>query len=418
MSRSSLSLHSPLRLASPALQLLTLALSVASYAPAQTFSVIHQFTGFADGGAPFGGVVLDGAGNLYGTTWVGGQRNAGAVYQLKRSGSGYVLNPLYNFIGGIDGRMPESNVVFGRGGALYGFTNEGGYYGRGVVFSLRPQSHFSGSVLGSWAQDVLYAFRGIGSGDGTYPVYGKLVFDPAGNIYGTTQKGGANDAGTVFELSGSGDTWTYTTLHDFGATGDGSQPLHGVIFDNAGNLYGTTAGGGLYGGGTVFQLAPSASGWTENIIASFDGSNAVGGEPQAGLIMDQAGNLYGATAIGAQSDGAIFELTPSGNSWQMTVLHQFAGGNQYGVVGNLAMDAQGNLYGNTYGAGAYLEGMVFKLAPSVNGWTFTDLYDFTYGYNDGGNPSGDLAIDGQGNLYGTCQNAGGSGKGTLWKVTP
>ena len=398
---------------------------VVGAAQAQTFTVLHAFSGGADGGAPLGGVALDQGGNLYGTTWLGGTGGQGAAYELKRSPSGYTLNTLYSFSTGSNGGYPKSNVVFARGGALYGTTTEGGYLGCGahgyvgcgVVFSLRPQSTFCRSVLCPWNEAPLYAFQGITSGDGDNPLYGAPAFDQAGNIYGTTPNDGSYGGGTVFELTRSGDTWTESILHQFGAAGDGSRPEHGVVLDSFGNLYGTTYSGGTFGAGTVFQLVPSGSGWTENVLANFRGDDDIGGSPQAGLIIDQGGNLYGATSIASAFDGVVFELSPSGGGWQFTVLHRFTVGNQSGVVGNLVFDSQGNLYGATWGDGVGLNGMLFKLTPTGDGWNLTDLHDFLY-RDDGGQPSGDLAIDASGNIYGTTENGGHGNFGTVWKYTP
>lgn len=394
-------------------------------AHAQTLTVLHSFSGDPDGAGPFAGVTLDSAGSLYGTTYAGGTRNQGTIYQLKHSGSTYTYNILYNFLSAGDGGLPEASVVFAPGGALYGTTIQGGYdgcssmghTGCGVVFSVRPQSTFCRTVFCYWLETPAYAFHGGDNGDGAFPLYGKLAFDQAGNIYGTTWFGGAYGGGTLYELSRSNGTWTETILHNFGASGDGSEPLHNVILDSAGNLYGTTQSGGVSGGGTVFQLVPSGSGWTENIIANFSLNSPLGGAPQAGLTIDQAGNLYGATGIGSGSAGTAFELSPSGSGWQMTLLHQFPGGNQYGVVGNMVLDSQGDLFGTTFGGGPYLAGTIFKLTPSGSGWTYTDLYDFTNG-DDGAAPTGDSSMDAQGNLYGTCQDSGALGQGVAWKFSP
>ena len=263
--------------------LLTTVLLVAAHA--QTFTVIHAFTGQGDGGAPYAGVTLDQAGNVYGAAWIGGSHDMGTVYQLKRAGSGYTLNTLYTFANGPGGTYPKGGVTFGRGGALYGTASQGGYdgcgvhgyIGCGIVFSLRPQSTFCNSALCAWIETTTYAFQGVTTPDGDNPLYGEVAFDAAGNIYGTTQNDGAYGYGTAYELTRSGDTWTETVLHSFGAPGDGQYPDHNVVLDSAGNVYGTTYSGGASGAGTVFQLVPSGSGWTENILASFDGQDDIGG---------------------------------------------------------------------------------------------------------------------------------------------
>ncbi len=402
-----------------------LALMLSGLIHAQTFTVLHQFSGAGDGVAPFAGVVVDHAGNLYGTAWVGGANNEGTVFQLKPSRSGYTFNTLHSFTGGADGSFPKAGLVFAPGGALYGQTVEGGYSGCGAhgyngcgtVFSIRPQSTFCKTVLCPWTEAPAYDFQGITSAGGDNPLYGELTFDAAGNIYGTTLNDGIYGGGTAFMLTRSGGTWTETVLHSFGATGDGSEPFHGLTLDSSGNIYGTTYSGGMFGAGTVFQLVPNGSGWTENILANFNISGDVGGAPQAGLIIDQAGNLYGATSIAADFDGVVFELSRSGSGWQFSVLHRFSVRNQAGVVGNMVFDTQGSLYGATFGDGTGGNGMLFKLTPTGNGWNFTDLHDFLT-LDDGAEPSGDLAIDGSGNIYGTTQYGGNNYDGTVWKYTP
>jgi uncharacterized repeat protein (TIGR03803 family) len=377
---------------------------------AQTLSVLHSFSG-SEGDHPFSGVILDQAGNLYGTTFSGGSRDAGTAFQLKHSAFGYTLNSLYTFNGGSTGGSPEGGVVFGPDGALYGTTSQDGFDGSGTVFRLRPPATFCRAILCPWTEEVLYAFHGVGSGDGAHPAYGDVVFDAAGNIYGTTSRGGSFGGGTVYELSPSGSGWTETILYNFGATGDGSQPMHNVIFDRAGNLYGTTANGGADGNGTVFQLVRSSSGWIESFLYSFPASGSAGVSPQAGLIFDQTGNLYGATTYG---NAAVFELSPSAGGWQFTLLHTFAQHN-IGPIGNLVMDNRGHLYGTTYGDGATLQGSIFELTPSVGGWTFTELYDFADD-SSGANPSGDLTLDNASKIYGTTQI--GSNGGTVWTMLP
>jgi uncharacterized repeat protein (TIGR03803 family) len=280
-----------------------------------------------------------------------------------------------------------------------------------VVYSLQPPPTICSAITCPWREALLWTFDGT---DGSTPAYGALTFDASGNGYGTTQFGGTSNNGTVYEISKQDGQWTESVLYSFGTgQNDGTEPLHNVVFDRAGNLYGTTYTGGTNGGGTVFELSPSGSGWTEQIIANF----ASGSAPQAGLIIDSAGNLYGATDGVGTSSAEVFELSPSGNSWTMTTLHSFSTNRfDLGPVGNLVMDHSGNLYGATYSLGVHTDGNIFELSPSGGSWTYTDLYDFTGG-SDGENPIGDLNIDSSGNLYGTTQN-GGSGKGVVWELTP
>jgi uncharacterized repeat protein (TIGR03803 family) len=381
-------------------------------AQAQTYSVIHNFTGAMDGRYPYAGVTLDKAGNVYGTTY-GYPGSYGTVYELKHKGSGWTVSPLYSFTGGYDGAYPTARVIFGPNGTLYGTTEQGGS-GYGSVFNLRPSAAACRTALCPWTETVLYAFAD--EGGAFYPLFGDLLFDQAGNIYGTTQSGGQFDAGTVYEMTGSGSNWTESVLYSFAGT-DGNAPYAGVIFDSAGNLYGTTYYGGLDSYGTVFELTKSI-GWTESCINSFrNGSD--GSYPWAGLIFDQSDSkLYGATSDGGTGGGGtVFELTPGANcNWTLKTLYSFTGGYQCGPRGTLFMDpSSSNLYGTTYCDGKYGFGNIWELI--YPNWTYKDLYDFT-GANDGGNPISNVVFDANGNLYGTTYGGGSQGVGVVWEITP
>ena len=388
----------------------------AKTAQAQTFTLIHTFTGGMDGAAPEAGLTLDKAGNLYGTAAAGGTSGAGAVYKLTRRGTGFTLNPLYNFGGANDGASPIARVVFGPNGTLYGTTSDNGM-GQGVVgtvFNLGPPATVCKAALCPWNEKVLHRFTGSGS-DGFIPGYGDLLFDKSGNIYGTTIQGGTNGKGIVFELTPSGGSWTESILFNMAAS-SGIYPYNGVIFDQAGNLYGTTYEGGIMSTyGSIYELTPSGSGWTQSTLHTLQEASD-GAYPYGGVIFDQAGNLYGTTSYdGPDGAGTVFELSPSDGGWTLNVLHSFAGSE--GPYGGVTMDAAGNLYGTTFAGGAHLFGSVYKLTPSGSGWTFTDLYDFTGG-NDGGYPYGTVAIDANGNLYGTASHNGALGYGTIWEIMP
>ena len=383
-------------------------LSLTSHA--QTLQVIHAFTGGLDGAYPFTGVTLDRAGNLYGTAAAGGVGN-GTLFKLAHTGSGWVFHPLYAFHGS-DGVAPYSPLLFGPDGALYGTTQSGGQYGHGTVFSVTPPATICRSVSCPWTETVLYSFTG--TYDSLAP-QGHLIFDSSGNLYGTaygnnssgTPGGGGN--GSVWELIHTGRAWTIDVIYGF--TGLGFTPvgpLGGVIFDRAGNLYGTTFWGGVNNIGTVFQLTRSGSGWTVNILHSFDSMEFF---PQAGLVADQAGNMYGATFEGAYA----FELTPSGGSWNFASIYQITTFN--GPFSDLTLDAQGNVYGATYTGGTHALGNIFKLTQSNGVWSLTDVYDFTGG-NDGSHPTGSVILDSQGNIYGTASDGGAAGFGTVWVLTP
>ena len=388
-------------------------------AQAQTFNILYSFGEGGDVGQyPFAGLVMDQAGRLYGTNFFGGEHGFGTVYGLARAGSGWIATGLYSFqgqeVGGTDGAYPESNVTFGPDGTLYGTTAFGGIgdnEGHGTVFNLRPPATVCKTALCPWTETVLYRFTGGsdgGFGEGLQSYGDALVFDHAGNIYGTTPMGGAHGGGVVFRLTRSGDSWTESVLWSFTGGSGGTTPLSGVVFDSAGNLYGTAAFGGANGDGVVYQLSPSGSSWTQTTLYSF-GSEDGGGNPIGGLTMDAQGNLYGVT--GFEGSGEAYELTLSGGSWTVSRRQIFS---QYeGAFNAPTLDAQGNLYG-TINLGTNETGEVFKLTPSGNGWNYIDLYDFT---TDGSNPIGGVIVDASGNVYGTTAGGGYDG-GTVWEITP
>ena len=260
---------------------------------------------------------------------------------------------------------------------------------------------------------MVYPFTG--GADGATPRFGTLTFDQAGNFYGTTSLGGSGD-GVVYEMMRSGSGWAEQPIYTFSGP-DGANPFNSVIFDNAGNLYGTTTAGGSSGNGTVFELSPAGGGgWTEKVIYSFQGGND-GSSPTAGLAFDQFGNLYGATSNGgAGGGGTIFELTPSGGSWTHNLLYSFTGNPNCGPWASPTLDSAGNLYDTTLCNGAFNLGNVFKLTPSGGGWTYTSLHDFTGG-SDGATPYSTALPDGAGNLFGTASR-GGIGVGLVWEITP
>lgn len=381
-------------------------------AQAQTFNVLHNFTGGNDGGNPSAGLTSYGA-NLYGTTYTGGTGGYGTVYQLKHAGSSWTINPLHSFNGN-DGAIPTAPVVFGPDGALYSTTEFGG--GNGTIFKLRPSPIACKTALCPWSQNVLYTFQG--GTDGSKPI--GLVFDHAGNMYGTTSAGGTYNGGTAYELTSSGGGGTESIFHNFGVYLDGLTPYRSVmIFDNAGNLYGTTMDGGAINAGSVFQLTPSGSGWTETVIHSFqDGGD--GRFPYSGLVMDQSGNLYGTTTdAGSGGGGTVFELSPSGSGWTYSVLYSLTGalGQSCGPAWALVIDGAGNLYDTTECGGANNLGNVFKLTKTGGSWTYTSLHDFT-GPSDGYFPISGVTIDASGNLYGTTYYGGAYNAGVVWEITP
>ncbi len=383
-------------------------------AQAQTYQVIHNFTGGLDGAQPSAGVTLDRAGNLYGTATLGGSHDHGTVFQLRRSGSSWTLSPLYSFKDNGDGNDPIARVVFGPNGSLYGTT-----YG-GTVYNLRPPASFCKTAICLWTLTTL-------AGDLSHPGYGDLVFDSAGNIFGTTMSGGAYDYGEVFELSPSDGHYTETALYSFSRDDPaGVYPYNGVVFDQAGNLYGTTHQSGSEGYGGVFELSPAGPPWRESVLHTFSGGRLDGGLTVAGVIFDQWQNLYGATSYyGPLYSGTIFELTPY-LQWNFDLLYSLGNCDcNDGPYASLTMDASGNLYGTNYfDADHDLDmGSIFKLSPNGDGsWTYTDLHDFTGGA-DGAYPISNVVIDADGNLFGTAGRGGTgtacgvAGCGLVWEIT-
>ena len=384
---------------------LMLVAATATRAQAPTFTVLHSFTNSPDGAVPLAAMIMDKAGNLYGTTNIGGAfpSPGGTVFKLDSSGNETVL---YSFTGGSDGCRPQTPLIMDTAGNLYGTTTAcGAYPSLGTMFKLDT----SGTVT------VLHNFTCSDGASGS-----GLIMDLAGNLYGTTPGNSGNGCGfgTVFKLDTSGN---YTVLHSYSIV-DGGAPTAGLIMDLTGNLYGTTTGDGV-GFGTVFKVDTLGNNYT--VLHSFGGPD--GANPQTPLIMHRAGNLYGTTAGGGASfAGTVFKLDTSGNNYM--VLHSFSnvGTGAAGSAGPsaLIMDQAGNLYGTTGVGGSFLIcsptstlgcGTAFKLDTSGN---YTVLHNFTGG-TDGALPEGlvtDITVT-AGNLYGTAQGGGASGYGTVFKLT-
>jgi uncharacterized repeat protein (TIGR03803 family) len=394
--------------------MLVLALIAHPQAQAQTYAVIHNFTGTEDGGDPTGGLTVDASGTIYGTTFgdFGGRcgTQCGTVFKMKNTGRGWILSTLYKFAGGADGANPWAGVVFGPDGALYGTTEFGGYAcpsddfnesGCGLVYRLTPPPAVCNSSNCRWRETVLYNFLGDYT-DGAFPM-GRVAFDQDGNIYGTTLSGGHFTpcvyfgwCGTIYKLTRSNGSWTESLPYRFTGGSDGASPYVGPIRDAAGNFYGVATFGGSGGNGTVFQLTPSGL----NTLVELP-SNA--SEPQGELIFDPAGNLFGTTADSQNGGGAaVFELTPSAGGWNFSLVYSLGG--EYdsdGPTAGVVRDSAGNLYGITHSMGSYYMGTVFKLTPSDGGWTYTLLHEFS-DEAGGEYPEGGLALDAHGNLYGTA----------------
>lgn len=375
-------------------------------AHAQTFNGIYSFNQNAVGAQPNAGVTLDRNGNIYGTAYLYGL-GYGTVYKLTDRNGVWMPTILYEFQGGNDGANPASRVIFGPDGALYGTTSMGGgggceSHGCGTVFRLAPPPSACKAALCPWTETVLYRFTN--GADGAIPEYGDLIFDSAGSLYGTTS-GSSVSFGSVYKLTKSGGTWTETTLWTFSGGSDGFFPLGGVVFDQAGNLYGTMDTG-------VFKLSPSGDGWTETVIHSFDGLNE-GFGAEAGVVFDAAGNLYSSTSIeGPDSQGSIFQMTLSDGSWNLGIIHD--GGALVGT--NLSFDATGNLYGARI-SGRGDDGEAFKMSLVDGSWTYTLLHAFTGG-DQGDTPYEGMVMDANGNLWGTTSGGGAHNYGMVYEITP
>ena len=382
---------------------------------AQTFSVIYTFTGGTDGGGPFAGVTIRGNA-LYGTT-PDKFDNCGNMYQLTHSGSNWSFSTLATLSKGC---WPEARAVFGPDGHLYSTAATSGTYGGGNVFKLTPQVGPCRDVACYWTVNDLHDF-GSGS-DGVGPKGADLIWDQQGNIYGTTYYGGTSNLGTVYELTPSGNGYTENVIYSFSGL-DGISPSAGLIFDNKGNLFGATELGGVYGGGTVFELTyVPGVGWTEHVLYNFTGADD-GALPLGSLIFDAAGNLYGTAWGGGHNGnggGTVFELSPSGDTWTFNLLYGFSRpyySQKCGPATTLTMDGEGNLYGTTFCDGLYDNGSVFKLSNTQNGWVYTSLHDFTGG-SDGRIVASNVSIDTDGTLYGTAAYGADNNNGVVWMIKP
>jgi uncharacterized repeat protein (TIGR03803 family) len=400
---------------------------------AQTETTLHDFTAGADGANPLAGLIVDSAGNLYGTT--SGNSSAPTIFEISPPSSGgpAILTTLYTLNGTTDGDFIWAPLIRDSSGNLYGTTFASG----GTVFELSPPV-----AGGSWTYQVLYSFTG--GADGGYPAAG-LLMDLSGNLYGTTENGGNANNGVVFELSPpsmGGGTWTETVIYRFGSrTNDASVPAAAVTLGQAGRLYGTTFYGGAHNAGAVFALVPPTApggAWTEHVLYSFPGGRQ-GSNPGSSLVFDAAGNLYGTSADEAENEncsgvppcGRVYELSPSNpaGAWTYSDLWVFTGGSDgSNPYDNVTFDKKGNIYGTT-AFGGVGGGTVFELSPPAapgGAWTETTLHQFTVGV--GGSRSwGDVVFGKDGRLYGTtltdgimrCSTSfGDGGCGTVFGLRP
>jgi uncharacterized repeat protein (TIGR03803 family) len=354
-------------------------------------TVLHTFTGQADGGYSYAGVVRDSAGNLYGTTLYGGSAGFGVVYKVDAASHETVL---HSFTGGTDGSGPYAAVIRDSAGNLYGTTQFGGSGNAGAVYEVDATGH----------ETVLYNFQGGAQGAGGYWPYAAVIRDSAGNLYGTTQFGGSAGLGVVYKVDVAGHE---TVLYSFAARANGDSPQAGVIRDSVGNLYGTTQYGGSAGHGVVYKVDAAGH---ETVLYHFI-TYADGSQPYAGVIRDTAGNLYGTTVYGgAAGFGVVYKVDAAGHE---TVLHSFTA-NADGIepYATVVRDSAGNLYGTTLWGGSAGRGVVYKVDAAGHE---TVLYSFT-NRADGGSPQAGVIRDTAGNLYGTTSGGGSANAGVVYKV--
>jgi len=381
---------------------------------AQVGTTLYSFTGGLDGGNPLSSLTMDALGNFYGTTQLGGAHDSGVVYELSPVGDGtWSEGALYSFSGGgPDGGNPAyADVILDKAGNLYGTTANGGTDNLGVVFELSPNGN------GSWTETVVHSFAG--GVDGQNP-YSGLVLDPFGNLYGTTYGGGAYGVGTVFEMKHvTGEGWIEKIIHTFDVK-TGSNPVGGLVFDRNGDLFGTTQGGGTYHAGVVYALQYSGRDtWKARAIHNFTGGADGAGPFAERLILDKAGNLYGTTEGGGINNwGVVFKLFQSSNGWKEQVLYRFNGAVESNPLSGLIMDGLGNLYGTcANGNMTTTVGSMYKLTPSGGGkYTESDLYLFTG--KDGQFPQSALVRDNTGTFYGTTLQGGVNNMGVVFTLFP
>lgn len=404
-----------------------------------------------EGGYAYGTPVFDAGGNLYATTFLGGKKGGGTLFQLSPSQTGkwsirvlHDFGPHYDYNHPKDGDDPSGPLLFDPAGNLYGTTFRGGKYANpdtsgGTVYQLTPDEN------GQWTQTVLHDFA---NGQDAAEPNGGVIADASGNLYGTSEIGGSltgqcasYGCGAVFELSpGSNGKWSETVLYAFTGAPDGISPYGGLVVDTAGNLYGTTIAGGANGGGTVFEVSPGTDGqWTETVLYSFCAlANCADGEfPFDGLVLDGAGNLYGTTDDGGvnadcsfgSTCGTVFEVSSSGGKWTESVLHSFDNSDGAQPDAGVVFDAAGNLYGAPLlgggtGCGGMGCGTVIELQPAQNGaWSEKTLHVFQNGTKDGAGPYGGLVLDSAGSVYGVTEQGPGTacfgqGCGVVFQLTP
>jgi uncharacterized repeat protein (TIGR03803 family) len=378
-----------------------------------TTAIIYSFAGDEDGEYLDTDVEIDAAGNLYGTSVLGGEFGGGTVWELSPVSGGWVHTVLYSFTGSADGGEPYKGVSLDADGNLYGTAVTGGSGscegGCGVVYKLSKSGD-------TWTQSVIHAFTGAdGSGPGA-----RVTVDAHGNLFGMTPTGGDFGLGTIYNLHPkSNGTWAFRVIHSFTGGSDGSSGSAGRMLVRGSHLFGATTTGGDNGHGTIFELAQASSGWTLRTLYAFLGQPD-GSFPYGALLFDPAGNLYGTTYYGGTSDlGTAYQLTrASGGSWTEKVIYGFKSGQDgNSSISNLVSDSAGNLYGTT-SEGGLGSGTIFALAPSQSGSWHETLPHLFGGSPDGAFPYAGMVNGGNGVFYGATVHGGTDGEGAIYKFTP
>jgi uncharacterized repeat protein (TIGR03803 family) len=397
--------------------ILSVVLLLAGGAWAGSEKVLYSFAGGSDGANPYdtGVLVRDRSGNFYGTTYQGGSCGAGTAFELSSGGEETVL---HNFCLGNDGGYPFGGLILDASGNVYGTAEGGGPTNGGIVFELKRKAN------GEWSENVLHFFGGP---DGKGPFDG-LTMDAAGNLYGTASEGGTEVAfgGVVFEISSSRTYSVLYNFCSLAGCSDGYLPLGGVTVDRTGNIYGTTSEGGPSGQGTVFELSKSGNAWTETVLHGFAGGHSDGAYPlyaSPTLGTRKVGSkwervIFGVTTAGGASDqGAAFEMTKSTTGWTFTLLHSFStrsgGTSPYGTLVNI----KGKLFGTAGSNGSSCCGTLFELSQKNEAWIETVLHNFTGG-GDGGSPLSGVVADSHGTLYGVTNIGGKDTYGAVYRVKP
>ncbi|MBV9989767.1 MAG: hypothetical protein JOZ72_00615 [Alphaproteobacteria bacterium] len=409
----------------------------ATAADATQYKPLHAFCGLnncSDGSKPWATPTGDGAGNYYGTTYSGGApSDSGTVYRMHYDGTRWVYSRVHVFCTKMDcpdGAHPRAQLIVGTDGTLYGTASDGGRYGWGTIFSIAPDGS-------GWTYKVLHHFCAkSGCPDGARPTYAGLsyqgqqpgaLYDGTSPLYGTTVNGGSQNQGTVYTLTPGATKWTQKVIHNFcseASCADGGQVDAPVTVDAMGRVFGTTTVGGDYNHGNIFALTHGAA-WHYTSLYSFcagggfcsDGDGAV-----SQLVVDGQGDLIGTTYFGgAHAKGSVFKLVPNGAHSTFSTLYSFCAqancADGQNPQASVTLDAQGRLYGTTYGGGSGNKGTVFKLS-GANLSTFTSLHSFGTTTTSGSYPTAGLALDMSGTLYGLTITGGANDLGLFYSIAP